>query len=90
MDLQVRKRSGNRYKLAVVVHPWASVTLNDQVPGPLVKLPVPVYGAVPPDAFTVTVVEVPLQGMTGAVAVADKTVWLRNISKDNSETTIGI
>ena len=34
------------------------------------NVPVPTYGAVPPDADTVTVVVPPLQGITGAVAVA--------------------
>ena len=33
-------------------------------------MPVPVYGAVPPDADTVTVVVPPLQPISGAVAVA--------------------
>ena len=56
--------------VAVAVHPLVSVTRNEYVPALRVNVPVPVYGAVPPEADTVTVVVPPLQGMTGAVAVA--------------------
>jgi len=40
---------------AVAVHPFASVTVKLYVPFVLAKVPVPVYGAVPPLAVTVTV-----------------------------------
>src|SRR5262249_46153151 len=39
--------------VVVAVHPFASVTVNAYVPAFLVKVPVPVYGAVPPLAETV-------------------------------------
>lgn len=41
----------------------ASVTVKLYVPAPLVNVPVPVYGAVPPVAVTVTVVVPPLQSI---------------------------
>lgn len=50
------------------VHPFASVTVNVYVPAERLKLPVPVYGAVPPDADTETVAEPPLQRMVPAEA----------------------
>ena len=34
------------------VQPWASVTVKVYVPAALLKVPVPVYGAVPPVAET--------------------------------------
>ena len=46
--------------LVVAVHPFASVTVYECVPAVTVKLPVPVYGAVPPAPVTVTVAEPPL------------------------------
>ena len=49
------------------VHPFASVTVNVYVPAVLEKAPVPVYGAVPPEALIVTV-ELPL---LHAIAVCD-------------------
>jgi len=65
-------RSGGLTMLmvAVAVQPRVSVTRNEYVPAERVNVPVPVYGVVPPEADTVTVVVPPLQGMTGAVAVA--------------------
>ena len=39
----------------VAVHPFASVTVKPYVPFVLANVPVPVYGAVPPLALTVTV-----------------------------------
>jgi hypothetical protein len=49
---------------------FASVTVNVCVPPGTEKLPVPVYGGVPPVAFTVTVAFSPLQRMLVAVALA--------------------
>ena len=49
--------------LVVVVHPLASVTVYSKVPAPTGNVPVPVYGAVPPVALTVTVAEPPKQAM---------------------------
>ena len=46
--------------LVVAVHPLASVTVYEEVPALTVKLPVPVYGPVPPAAVTVTVDVPPL------------------------------
>jgi hypothetical protein len=45
------------------LQPFASVTVNVYVPAVLVKVPAPVYGAVPPVAVTVTVVLPPLQAI---------------------------
>ena len=52
----------------VAVQPLASVTVNVYVPAVLLNVPVPVYGAVPPVALTVTVDEPPLH----KIAVADE------------------
>lgn len=49
---------------------FASVTIKVNVPAPLVKAPVPVYGAVPPVAATVTVDVPPLHRIGVALAVA--------------------
>lgn len=43
----------------VAVQLFASVTVKEYVPAVRLKLPVPVYGAVPPEAVTVTVDVVP-------------------------------
>ena len=56
--------------VAVAEQLFASVTRNEYVPALRVNVPVPTYAPVPPEADTVTVVVPPLQGMTGAVAVA--------------------
>lgn len=56
---------------AVEEQPLLSVMLNVYVPAVRVKLPVPVYGEVPPLAVTVTVVEPPKQAMLPAEAEAD-------------------
>ena len=45
------------------VQPLLSVTVKEYVPAVLVKLPVPLYGDVPPEAVMVTVVDPPLQAM---------------------------
>jgi hypothetical protein len=50
----------------VAVQPLASVTVKVYVPAVRVKLPVPVYGDVPPVALTVTVVEPPKQAIEPA------------------------
>ena len=51
----------------VAVQPCESVTVNVNVPAVLEKVPVPVYGAVPPEAVIVTVELPPLH----AIAVCD-------------------
>jgi hypothetical protein len=56
--------------LVVAVHPFASVTVYECVPALTVKLPVPVYGPVPPADVTVTVAVPPLQEMLVAVEPA--------------------
>jgi hypothetical protein len=56
--------------LVVEEHPFASVTVNDQVPELLVNDPVPEYGAVPPVAETVTVELPPLHAIDVAAEVA--------------------
>jgi hypothetical protein len=56
------------------VHPFASVTVYEYVPALTVKLPVPVYGPVPPFPVTVTVAVPPLQEILVAVELAVKTV----------------
>jgi hypothetical protein len=60
--------------LVVAVHPLASVTVYECVPALTVKLPVPVYGPVPPAAVTVTVAVPPLQAMLVAVDPAVRAV----------------
>jgi hypothetical protein len=58
--------------LALLLQPFASVMVKEYVPAARVKVPVPVYGAVPPAAETVTVALPPLQLMgvvTEAVAI---------------------
>jgi hypothetical protein len=47
----------------VAVHPFASVTVNANVPAALENAPIPEYGAVPPVALTVTVELPPLHAM---------------------------
>jgi hypothetical protein len=54
---------------AVAVQPLASVTVKVYVPAVRVKLPVPVYGDVPPVALTVTVVEPPKHAIGFELAV---------------------
>lgn len=54
---------------AVPEQPLASVTVNVYVPAVRLKLPVPVNGAVPPVAVTVTVDVEPLQRIGVALAV---------------------
>lgn len=54
---------------AMAEQPFASVTVKEYVPAVRLKLPVPVYGAVPPVAVTVTVDVEPLQRIGVAVAV---------------------
>src|SRR5437764_652762 len=49
--------------VVVAVQPWASVTVKLYVPAGLLNVPVPVYGAVPPLALTVTVELPPLARM---------------------------
>jgi hypothetical protein len=44
---------------ALALQPFASVTVKVYVPAARRKLPTPLYGAVPPDAVTVTVVVSP-------------------------------
>jgi len=56
--------------VAIALQPAASETVNLHVPAPLVNVPVPLYGAVPPDAVTVTVV-VPPKQLIGEPAVAE-------------------
>jgi hypothetical protein len=53
----------------VPLQPLASVTVKLYVPAVRVNVPTPVYGAVPPDAATVTVALPPLQA-TGVVTFA--------------------
>ena len=60
--------------LVVAVHPLASVTVYECVPALTVKLPVPVYGPVPPAAVTVTVAVPPLQEILVELELAVKTV----------------
>ena len=45
------------------MHPFASVTVYEYAPAPTVYEPVPKYGAVPPEAETVTVDVPPLQAI---------------------------
>jgi hypothetical protein len=47
----------------VAVQPLASVTVNVNVPAVLEKVPVPEYGAVPPDALMVTIELPPLHAI---------------------------
>ena len=60
--------------VVVALAPFASVTVYEYVPDDTVKVPVPVYGATPPLALTVTVVVPPLQLIVPAVDVADNEV----------------
>jgi len=60
--------------LVVAEQPFASVTVYEYVPALTVKLPVPVYGPVPPAAVTVTVADPPLQEMLVAVDPAVRVV----------------
>jgi len=57
--------------VVVAVQPCASVTVNVYVPAVFEKVPVPVYGAVPPLALIVTVELPPLHAI--AVCVSDAT-----------------
>jgi hypothetical protein len=56
--------------VVVTVHPLASVTMYVYVPAGSINVPVPLYGAVPPDAVTVIVELPPLHKIAVAVAVA--------------------
>ena len=56
--------------LVVAVHPLASVTVYECVPALTVKLPVPVYGPVPPADVTVTVAVPPLHKILVDVELA--------------------
>ena len=60
--------------LVVAVHPFASVTVYECVPALTVKLPVPVYGPVPPADVTVTVAVPPLHKILVAVEPAVRVV----------------
>ena len=59
--------------LVVAEQPRESVTVKLYVPAVRVKLPVPVYGVVPPFAVTVTLVLPPKQEMVPGVATATNT-----------------
>jgi hypothetical protein len=59
--------------VVVAVHPLASVIVYVYVPAGSVNVPVPVYGAVPPDAVTVIVELPPLHNIAVAVAVVVNT-----------------
>ena len=56
--------------VVVAVHPLASVIVYVYVPAGSVNVPVPVYGAVPPDAVTVIVELPPLHIIPVAVELA--------------------
>ena len=56
------------------LHPLASVTVYDCVPAACVKVPVPVYGVVPPVALIVTVDEPPLQAIAVWLSAATNCV----------------
>ena len=56
--------------LVVAIHPFASVTVYEEVPALTVKVPVPVYGPVPPFPVTVTVAVPPLQEILVEVELA--------------------
>ena len=57
----------------VFVIPLASVTVYEWTPALTVNVPVPVYGAVPPVAVTVTVVVPPLQAIDPEATLAERT-----------------
>jgi hypothetical protein len=61
VELAVSKVGSVTVMLVDAVHPFASVTVYEYVPALTVKLPVPVYGPVPPFPVTVTVAVPPLQ-----------------------------
>ena len=60
--------------LVVAVQPFASVTVYECVPALTVKLPVPVYGPVPPFPVTLTVAVPPLHKILVEVELAVKAV----------------
>ena len=74
VELAVKTVGSDTVMLVVAVHPLASVTVYEEVPAVTVKLPVPVYGPVPPAAVTVTVADPPLHEILVEVEPAVKTV----------------
>jgi hypothetical protein len=59
--------------VVVELHPFSSVTVKLYAPALTVNVPVPKYGAVPPEAVTVTVVVPPLQDIVPALDEATNT-----------------
>ena len=59
--------------VVVELHPFSSVTVKLYAPALTVNVPVPKYGAVPPEAVTVTVVVPPLQDIVAALDDATNT-----------------
>jgi hypothetical protein len=70
-------------KVLVLEHPRASVTMKDWLPAARCIVPVPVYGAVPPEPLTVTVAVPPLHAIgvvrEAAATSADGWVMLRDV-----------
>jgi hypothetical protein len=58
-------------------HPRESVTVNEEVPDPIVKFPVPAYAVVPPVAETTATVVPPLHKIVPALTEAINTAgWV--------------
>ena len=74
VELAVKTVGSVTVMLVVAVHPLASVTVSLCVPALTVKLPVPVYGPVPPFPVTVTVAVPPLQDILVEVDPAVRVV----------------
>ena len=74
VELAVRTVGSVTVILVVAEQPFASVTVYEYVPALTVKLPVPVYGPVPPFPVTVTVAVPPLQEILVELELAVKTV----------------
>ena len=72
------------------VQPFASVTVKLYVPAVLLKVPVPVKGAVPPVADTVTVDDPPLHNIAVALEAATNCVGCVTVTADDVAEQVGL
>ena len=73
LDEATNTAGSDTVPVVVELHPFSSVTVKLYAPALTVNVPVPKYGAVPPEAVTVTVVVPPLQDIVPALDEATNT-----------------
>ena len=73
LDEATNTAGSDTVPVVVELHPFSSVTVKLYAPALTVNVPVPLYGAVPPEAVTVTVVVPPKQDIVPALDEATNT-----------------